>query len=136
MGEFWQVALIVAGVFLYGAGLWEVRNQARMRRSGVRADGVVVRYKAGARSVDDTQPAYYPVIGFRDEYGIRHEFTSKVSGSSRRLPPGSPVRIVYLPGRPETARPATIGYRVSALAFSFGVGTLFLVIAVLFGPDS
>lgn len=44
------------------------------------------------------------------------------------------MRVVHLPGRPKTVRLDTAGYKVTVLAISFGVGTVFLAVAVMLGP--
>jgi hypothetical protein len=133
MNGFWLVVLVLAGLLAIGTGLREIRTQSVLRRSGVHTNGVVLRYEATGYDPDSGRNLYSPVIGFRDEGGIDREFRSKMSGGRGRCPTGSPVRVVHLSGRPETARPDTVGYRVAALALSFGVGTVFLLIAVVFG---
>ncbi len=127
----WQVLLVLAGLVTVGCGMWEVRTLSRMRRFGFRSAGSVLRHEITGHR--DTRAMYAPVVGFCDEYGARREFRSRLSSTSRRPPVGSPVRVVHLPGRPETARMDTGGYRIAVLALAFGVGAAFLVVAVVFG---
>jgi hypothetical protein len=126
----WQVLLVLAGLITAGCGMREVRTLSRMRRFGFHSTGIVLRHEITGHR--DTSTMYAPVVGFCDEYGARREFRSRVSSTSRRPPVGSPVGVVHLPGRPETARMDTAGYRIAVLALAFGAGTAFLVVAVVF----
>ncbi|MGW2013337.1 DUF3592 domain-containing protein [Streptomyces sp. NPDC001927] len=131
MDSSWQILLVLAGLVCVAGGVREARTQVRMRRSGVRSEGVVLRHEVTSR--EGNSRVYSPVVGFRDEHGTHREFTSDLSGSPRSPREGARVRVVHLPGRPETARLDTVAYKVTVLALAFGVGAVFLTVAVAFG---
>ncbi|MEU4266488.1 DUF3592 domain-containing protein [Streptomyces sp. NPDC026092] len=131
MDSSWQILLLLAGLVCVAGGLREVRTQTRMRRSGVRSEGAALRHEVTSR--EGNSRVYSPVVGFRDEHGTHREFTSDLSGSPRSPREGVRVRVVHLPGRPETARLDTVAYKVTVLALAFGVGAVFLTVAVAFG---
>ncbi|MFD3942005.1 DUF3592 domain-containing protein [Streptomyces sp. NPDC058579] len=131
MDSSWQILLVLAGLLCVAGGLWEARTQVRMRRYGVRSEGVVLRHEITEQ--EGNSRVYAPVIGFRDEHGTHREFTSELKGSPRSPRAGAHVQVVHLPGRPETARLDTVAYKVTVLALAFGVGAVFLTVAVAFG---
>jgi hypothetical protein len=152
-GAWVPVVVVIFGLLAVGAGLREARRQWRMRRSGLHATGVVLRYEMtqrargaernrsrviiGSTDYSDSQlgesPAFYaPVIEFTDEDGTRREFRGKVSSSNRKLPEGSQVPVTYLPGRPETAMLDTLGYKAALLVFPLGVGAVFIAAGLWF----
>ncbi|MFI9645247.1 DUF3592 domain-containing protein [Streptomyces sp. NPDC052040] len=123
-----ETILVAGGLLAVGGGLRESWVLWRMRRSGVRADGVVLRHEVTGHN--DGHATYAPVVAYDDEHGSRREFRSRLSGSGRKPAEGSRVRVVHLPGRPETARLDTLHYKVTALSLLFGVGAVFLAVAL------
>ncbi|MFJ6895177.1 DUF3592 domain-containing protein [Streptomyces hokutonensis] len=130
MSVLWQSVLVLGGLLLIGLGVKEARTQRRMRRFGARVEGVVVRLQESYIGGEFSEKAYIPVIRFPDEHGVSREFLSTVR-STRKPVLGARVPVVHLPGSPGTARLDTLGHKASALAFSFGVGVLFLAIGVV-----
>ncbi|MER5339339.1 DUF3592 domain-containing protein [Streptomyces mirabilis] len=132
MSVLWQSILVLGGLLLIGLGVREVWTQRRMRRFGVRVEGVVLRIQPTYRAGQFSEQSYAPVISFPDEGGVSREFMSTMSGT-RKPAVGTRVPVVHLPGCPGTARLDTLGYKASVLAFSFGVGVLFLAAGAILG---
>ncbi|MFI6731167.1 DUF3592 domain-containing protein [Streptomyces sp. R-74717] len=117
-----QTLLIIGGLLAIGGGLREIRGLSRMRRSGIHAEGMVLRHEITGH--EDNSTTYAPVVAYHDERGNPREFRSRLTSSARNPAEGSRVRVVYLPGRPDT-----LSYKVTTLSLLFGVGIAFLVVA-------
>ena len=127
MGGFWFVMLCLGGLFCLGFGVREVRGQARLRRIGVHGEGVVVRHDVRASEGGRT---YTPVVAFTDERGTHREIRGRVSGTRRPAAVGTRVPVVYLPDRPQAARLDTRGERLGSVGICFGMGLVFIAVAV------
>lgn len=128
-------ALIIGGVLALLGGVLEVRTRARMRRDGLRLVGTVQRHHAyRSRDTDSPGPTYAPVVRYQDERGQIREFESKVRTSVRRPSVGQQVPVIYLPGRPESARLDTAGRNALSLFLTFGIGTVLLAVALIMRP--
>ncbi|MFD7235126.1 DUF3592 domain-containing protein [Streptomyces syringium] len=112
------------GVALLGVGVYERTVVSRLRRDGVRTEGIVVRVL-----VDDG--AQRPVIEFTAPGGYLVEFSPTTSGMGLGLDVGSTVPVAYPPGRPQAARVFTARHRVLPSVFSALIGSIFLGAAVL-----
>ncbi|WP_369387444.1 DUF3592 domain-containing protein [Streptomyces sp. CG1] len=94
------VLAVLAGLLCLWGGVREARLQARLRRYGVHAEGVVVdQYLAPSDDFDLT-----PVIEFTDRQGRPVRFTPVATGKRTGMDLGTHVPVVYLPERPENAR--------------------------------
>ncbi|MFB8181069.1 DUF3592 domain-containing protein [Streptomyces sp. NPDC055966] len=99
-GEVTGFALaVLAGLLSLWGGVREARLQARLRRYGVHAEGLVVdQYLAPS---DDYST---PVIEFTDRQGRPVRFTPVATGTRMGMELGTQVPVVYPPEHPENAR--------------------------------
>ncbi|MFF4403303.1 DUF3592 domain-containing protein [Streptomyces sp. NPDC001404] len=93
------VLAVLAGLLCLWGGVREARLQARVRRYGVHAEGVVV--DQGLAPSDDYLT---PVIEFTDQQGRPVRFTPVATGKRMGVDLGAQVPVVYLPEHPENAR--------------------------------
>ncbi len=82
----------------------------RLRRQGVRADGVLVGFLG-------SQQGIRPVVRFEDCHGRPHEITG-ASTTSRVLNPGDTMGVLYLPQKPSRAEVLPLRARVGDTIFS------------------
>ncbi|MEU7060718.1 DUF3592 domain-containing protein [Streptomyces sp. NPDC046197] len=117
--------VVLASLACLWGGVREARLQARLRRYGVHAGGVVVdQYLAPA---DDNLT---PVIEFTDRQGRPVRFTPVATGTGLGLDLGTRVPVVHLPEHPEIARVFTRRYlRPMYISMLAGSG-IFLGVAV------
>ena len=94
---------LVGGLFALGAGVRQARQVPLWRRGGVRAPGSVTRIHQEWNAEENVW-VYAPVVAFRDEHGIGHEFTTGTMTTWTSHERGQPVTVLYPPGRPEAAR--------------------------------
>ncbi|MFJ8632490.1 DUF3592 domain-containing protein [Streptomyces sp. NPDC093568] len=115
---------VVVGLVGLGAGAREVRLQMRLSRHGLRAEGVVVdqEHEPG----DDSST---PVIEFTDRQGRPVRFRPVARGMGLGLALGAQVPVVYLPGRPKSARVFTRQHRLSPIVGLFAGSMIFLGVA-------
>ncbi|MGW8398509.1 DUF3592 domain-containing protein [Streptomyces lydicus] len=114
---------VLVGLGSLWAGAREVRLQLRLSRYGLHAEGVVVDQEH--RPGDDCST---PVVEFTDRQGRPVRFRPAATGTGLALRTHVPV--VYLPGRPGSARVFTRKYRLSPIVGLFFGGILFLGVAV------
>jgi hypothetical protein len=117
---------IVAGLLLFGYAVREAVHQRRLRREGVRTEGVVVRH----RRQQGTDGGYHAVVQFVDAQGTVHEFQAAVSGT-KGLPVGGRAPVVYLPGVPKSGRLDLASKLLSALWFPAVAGTVSIFFGIL-----
>ncbi|MFF2520215.1 DUF3592 domain-containing protein [Streptomyces sp. NPDC058086] len=117
---------VLAGLLCVGGGVREVRLQARLRRYGVHAEGVVMDQEQAPSDDFST-----PVIEFADQQGRPVRFRPAATGTGLGLDLGAHVPVVYLPEQPESARVSTRKHRRSRVVGLFTGGVLFLGAAVL-----
>ncbi|MEW2548610.1 DUF3592 domain-containing protein [Streptomyces sp. NPDC047002] len=123
----WAVLLLLLGVAGIGSGIYEAVVHRRLRREGVRVQGVVVRHRRSGSAKDGV--SYTAVVGFFDAQGSRHEFEAGLSGV-KGLPVGGAAPVLYLPGAPKTARVDLAGKRIGNVAFPMAIGGVFTAAAV------
>ncbi|MFJ4831950.1 DUF3592 domain-containing protein [Streptomyces sp. NPDC088747] len=117
--------LALPGLGALWFGVREVRMEGRLRRYGVRAEGVVVDQ---AQAPSDDHPA--PVVEFTNRQGRRVRFSPPMTGASLALDLGTSVPVVYLPELPESARVCTGKHSRSRFVPLLTAGVLFLAAAV------
>ncbi|MGW4563366.1 DUF3592 domain-containing protein [Streptomyces sp. NPDC004561] len=118
------VLTVSASLLCLWGGVREARLQARLRRHGVHAEGVVVEQEPAP--ADDCPT---PVIEFTDRQGRPVRFTPVATGSRMGMDLGTRVPVVYLPEQPENARVSTRKHRRSHIGL-FAGGVIFLGAAV------
>jgi hypothetical protein len=126
MNWFGSAVFVVVGLLAIGRGVHQLRMIRHMRRSGTRSVGVVVGHK---RESGDDGYVYAPVVSFAVDHG-QQEFLGGVRRERPRPPVGVEVPVVYLPGRPETARIDTRSQNGQILGLCFGIGTVFVVVGL------
>lgn len=127
---------VAIGLFLYACALRDARLVRRLRREGVRTEGLVVaNVDRQARNRNQTQNLKQkqnrntiptPVIRFHDRQGHEVEFTTAIQGIGLGLATGRRVEVMYLPGESQKAR---VWMRRQLVGPALGMilaGTLFL----------
>lgn len=92
---------LLTGVVVIGFSMREGAHQRRLRREGIRTEGLVIRHRM--ETVSGGGSVAFAVVNFVDAQGGSHEFKCKGSGVWG-LPVGGRAPVLYLPGDPETAR--------------------------------
>ncbi|OLZ70511.1 hypothetical protein AV521_15435 [Streptomyces sp. IMTB 2501] len=118
------VLAVSASLLCLWGGVREARLQARLRRYGVHAEGVVVDQKLAP--ADD---CLTPVIEFTDRQGRPVRFTPVATGKRMGMDLGTHVPVVHLPEHPENARVSTRKHRRSHVGLFTG-SVIFLGAAV------
>ncbi|WP_432080972.1 DUF3592 domain-containing protein [Streptomyces sp. WAC 04229] len=124
----WSTLLLLAGLAVLGAGMYEAVLQRRLRRAGASADGLVVRHHRGTGTRGEGV-TFTAVVEFTDAQGCSHQFQARTSGV-KRLPVGGRAPVRYLPGTPGTARVDLTGKRVESVVLPLGAGGLFVAVAI------
>ncbi|MFD7500508.1 DUF3592 domain-containing protein [Streptomyces sp. NPDC059850] len=119
---------IAIGLLAYGYALRDARLVLRLRREGLRTEGIVVANVADRR---DRNPIQTPVIRFRDHQGHDVRFTPAASGIGLGLATGRHVDVVYLPTDPQKARVRMRRHMMAPMAGLTLCGTLFLGFGLL-----
>jgi hypothetical protein len=101
----WQSRLaapIVAifAIILFGAGVYQGAEIARLQTAGLRADGEVVGLKREFSSSGTRHSSYYPIIRFRTEKDVRVSFKHDVGSYPPSYGRGDKVNVLYLAGSP------------------------------------
>ncbi|MFE9066008.1 DUF3592 domain-containing protein [Streptomyces violaceusniger] len=125
-----ETLCITIGLFLYACALRDARLVRRLRREGVRTEGLVVANIVDRRN-QNRNPTQTPVIRFHDHQGYEVEFTTAIQGIGMGLPTGRRVGVVYLPGNSQKAR---VWMRRQLVGPAVGMtltGTLFLGFGLL-----
>ncbi|MFE6780050.1 DUF3592 domain-containing protein [Streptomyces sp. NPDC057702] len=94
------MAFLLASFVVLVRSVYEIVLRRRLRRGGVRVEGVVVRHRQEVKEEGDL---LFAVVGFVDAQGGSHEFERWGSGV-RGLPVGGKVRVHYLADSPDSAR--------------------------------
>ncbi|GAA0992026.1 MULTISPECIES: DUF3592 domain-containing protein [Streptomyces violaceusniger group] len=116
---------VAVGLLLYACAVRDARLVRRLRREGVRTEGVVVANVVDRRE-RNRHPTQTPVIRFHDHQGYVVEFTTAIQGVGLGLATGRRVDVRYLPGESQKAR---VWMRRHILGPAAGLtlgGTLFL----------
>ncbi|MBY8862230.1 DUF3592 domain-containing protein [Nocardia sp. CA2R105] len=109
----------VAGLLLLGYAVREAVYQRRLRREGIRTEGVVVRHNRQM----GTEGGSHAMVQFVDAQGTLQEFRAAVSGI-KGLPVGGRAPVVYLPGVPKSGRLDLASKLRFALLFPAVAGTI------------
>jgi hypothetical protein len=97
-----RIAAPIVGVFaiiLFGVGIYESAQIARLEASGVRAQGEVVRLKS-EHSSGNHGYVYYPVVRFRAASNARVEFKDSIGSNPPAYRVGDKVTVLYLADNP------------------------------------
>jgi hypothetical protein len=133
-----QARIIIEIFSLAMASLWGFLGISMLCRSykrkasGIATVGVVVGHQE-RRYGELVDTTYSPDVEFETRNGEKIVFTAS-SGSTRRTRVGHKVRVFYYPDNPrdaDIAAPLT-SWIVPLLLLAFGLGFLFMAIAVLF----
>jgi len=121
---------IAIGLFLYAYALRDARLVWRLRREGLRTEGVVVANVMDHRS-RNRNSLQTPIVRFRDHRGREVRFTTAIQGIGLSLPTDRRVGVVYLPGNPQKARVWMRRHLLGPMAGLALGGTLFLGFGLL-----
>ncbi|MEV1085973.1 DUF3592 domain-containing protein [Streptomyces sp. NPDC050211] len=122
----WLQVLLLIGLIVIGFGIRETALQRRLRREGIRTEGLVVRHR---RHRVQKGTVFFAVVNFVDAQGTSHEFEAKVSGV-KGLPVGGQAPVVYLLGAPKTARLDQTQKRFESVALPLLAGIAFTTAAI------
>ncbi|MEU9994538.1 DUF3592 domain-containing protein [Streptomyces sp. NPDC050848] len=123
----WSGMSALASVVLFGAALQDGLMVRRLRRHGVRTQGLVVD---NVRVDDSDGHSWAPVIEFTDHQGYRVQFSPRARGTGLGLPTGRRVDVLYLAENPQTARVFQRRH-MSGIVWSLTAGgTVFAAVAV------
>jgi len=92
------IALVVLGSYL----LWRFRDELTFSRRAKETDGVISNwFKMREKGKD----FFYPLIDFTPEGGQRTSFRAEERSEGQPMyPPGTGVRVKYLPGNPKQVK--------------------------------
>jgi hypothetical protein len=124
-----SVMLLVVGAAIVVWAWWETLLQGRLRREGVSTDGTVVRYEESDELDGGRRRRSYPIVAYTDTAGDRQECQGAGSRSGWQV--GTRVEVLYLPGRPRSARIATAAERVKAISVLVLGGLGLMAVGVL-----
>ncbi|OPF82639.1 hypothetical protein VT50_0206310 [Streptomyces antioxidans] len=114
------------GLLLYVAAWRDARLVRRLRREGVRTQGLVVANIVDRRNRNGNRnPLQTPVIRFHDHQGYEVEFTTAAQGIGLGLATGRRVDVRYLPDESQKARVWMRRHMVAPAAGLTLGGTLF-----------
>ncbi|AGP57430.1 DUF3592 domain-containing protein [Streptomyces rapamycinicus] len=114
---------VAVGLLLYVFAWRDTQLVRRLRRDGVRTEGVVVANIVNRRDRGTTQT---PVIRFHDHQGYMVEFTTAVQGVGLGLATGRRVDVLYLPGESQKARVWMRRHILGPAVVLTLIGTIFL----------
>jgi hypothetical protein len=116
VGIFGFVAAIMFAVAIH----LTVRH-SKYKKQGIRIEGTVVRLAKGASGGSNQKTIYRPIVEFMDDNGKVRRVTSKTGGDNWDDMLGTPLDVIHLPDRPETAM-VDLDVRFRARPFyAFGV---------------
>ncbi|MEU8973940.1 DUF3592 domain-containing protein [Streptomyces monashensis] len=122
------VLCAAAGVLLFVAAWRETAVLLRLRRDGVRTQGVVVD---NTQVTGDDGHIWVPLVAFCDRQGHRVEFSPRMRGTGMGLATGREVPVVYDSRHPRTARVRMWRHMTGPVVFLLSGAVLFLGAAVL-----
>jgi len=127
---FGGLALVDLALWVLAAFLWV--RQLRFLRRSVRVEGRVVGLRQSISGDHGGHAVYHPRVAFHDEQGRRHEVSSTAGGPDWDDMLDTPVDVLVIPGKPESAmvefdkmRAAGI---VSIIALGVSLATGFLLL--------
>ncbi|MER6841975.1 DUF3592 domain-containing protein [Streptomyces platensis] len=103
MGSEWLILVPIPflSMSLVRFGVYGIRRTRRLRRTGVTADGWIVRNAARQRRSDGAKRTfYYPVVAWTTEDGRTCEYESSY-GNDSGFGVGAPVTVRYAPEAPD-----------------------------------
>ncbi|MGR3938718.1 DUF3592 domain-containing protein [Streptomyces sp. BRA346] len=98
-----ELLCIAVGLFLYACAWRDARLVRRLRREGVRTEGLVVANVVN-RQDRNRNALQTPIIRFHDHQGYEVEFATAIQGVGLGLATGRTVDVRYLPGESQKAR--------------------------------
>ncbi len=118
------------GVVALVAGVGIVRDELRLSSDGVSIDAVVERAYVNMGSGDDAD-TYWIAYSFTTAAGVPVTARSQVDWDAyRRVAPGVPVQVSYLPADPSTSRVGPPEFQPFPALFVVGIGALFTGVGV------
>jgi Protein of unknown function (DUF3592) len=124
---------VLAGLGFIAFGAHAIRIARRLRASGLRVPGVVVRLRWDPSDYGGGQ--FYPVLRFQTHDGTVIETESDLGSNPAPARPGQPVTVVYDPAKPRRARLDTMigsGTIHGPLFIAFGAVATLIAAAVTF----
>jgi Protein of unknown function (DUF3592) len=122
-----QAPFLTIAIVCCVAGCGFFANSIRRRRRWTFSDGVVLGYR------EDHDASFFPKIRFRITNGDEFTFESRCSGSPKRVPVGSHVRVLYSPEHPSNAEVLSFSNFWLLPIFSLGFGLTFTLVGILIG---
>ncbi|MFD5388654.1 DUF3592 domain-containing protein [Streptomyces sp. NPDC127074] len=119
---------IAVGLLIYACAVRDVRLVRRLRREGLRTEGLVVANIVNRRDESTTQT---PVIRFHDHQGYLVEFTTAIQGIGMGLATGRRVDVVYLSGSSHKARVYMRRQMVGPAVGMTLIGSIFLSLGLV-----
>lgn len=93
---------LLVGLGMLGGAVYSLVTTWRFIGGAIAADGVVIALES--RSSSDGDYTYHPRVAFETEDRRRIEFTGDTGSRPAAFDIGEPVRVLFDPARPETAR--------------------------------
>jgi len=125
--------LLLAGLGLLAAGVYQSRSLMRLESSGIRTAGLVTGFRT---SHDHDGVTYHPVVAYTDGAGHAVEFTDSVGSNPPLYRRGDAVTVLY---RPEKSGSAIVdrgpwNWLPALLLYLFGAGLAAVGVSVLRAP--
>lgn len=124
---------VLTGLAFIALGAQTIRTARRLRASGQRVPGVVVRLRWDPSEYGGGQ--FYPVLRFQMHDGTVIETESDLGSNPAPARQGQPVTVVYDPARPRRARLDTMiggGMIHGPLFIAFGTVATLIAAAVTY----
>lgn len=89
--------------FFFAVAIFLARRRSKFMKHGVRVEGTVVRLSKRSSGTSNQRTIYHPIVEFMDDDGKIRRVTSNTGGDDWDDMLGTPLDVLYLPGRPGTA---------------------------------
>jgi hypothetical protein len=122
-----QAPFLAFGITCGAAGCGFVLRSLRLRRRRASGDGVILGYR------EDYEASFFPTVQFRLPNGEESIFESRCSGSPKRLPVGSRVRVLYSPEDPLQAEVLSFSNSWLLPIVLLGFGLIFTLVGIRLG---
>jgi hypothetical protein len=124
-----MVLCAIIGLFLLVLAIRDALAVNRLRRRGLRTEGMVIDNVR----VEDSKsgPSWVPVIAFTDNLGYRVEFAPQARGAGLGLSVGRRVGVIYMSHSPHKARVRTWRHLILPMFWLSFAAIAFLGTAVL-----
>jgi len=129
------VPIFLATALLWGIALylWGERRLFLLRAT--RVQGTVVGLRESATPRNEHLTLYHPIVQFQDELGRRHKVTAKRGGAAWDDMLNTPMDVLLIPGKPDTAiveldkrRKVWVPMLVGLVLCGFGSALLYAVL--------